>query len=242
VKQGSGKAEHAVTPTIQSAAVRREREQSRKEHRRHCSPGDAACCLLASRGRQAVSQPCRRTVSDHAWLVLGWLLSMRYDWRHAPCRYHTPLSSRNGVPDQATGSPSLRLREPTPTAACNPLVWYARQEKAAQKHAANGWDDGCGAHGRYFYPVGMDGSMQLATAAQRRKNLDAIHGGKRVESIAFVDMSSGGDKALRVQSKHTSSNRSSESASSRGRVTGHVCNKDGNQSRVGCSECETALG
>jgi len=70
------------------------------------------------------------------------------------------------------------------------IPWYARQEKAAQKHAANGWDDGCGAHGRYLYPVGMDGSMQLATAAQRRKNLDAIHGAKRVKSnIAFVNMS-----------------------------------------------------
>jgi hypothetical protein len=41
---GLRQAEHAVTPTIQSVAVRREREQSRKEHRRHCGPG--GCGML----------------------------------------------------------------------------------------------------------------------------------------------------------------------------------------------------
>jgi len=39
----------------------------------------------------------------------GQAMSMRYDWRHAPCRSnHTPLSSRNAMPDQAIGFFILR--------------------------------------------------------------------------------------------------------------------------------------
>jgi len=107
-------------------------------------PGDAACCLLASRGRQAVSQPCRRTVSDHAWLVLGQVVSMRYDWRHAPCRNHTPLSSRNRVPDQATRSSSLRMREPA-WANTTSMYMQSRERKKKLRKTTRPMDDGCGA-------------------------------------------------------------------------------------------------
>jgi hypothetical protein len=105
-------------------------------------PGDAACCLLASlasRGRQAVSQPCRRTVSDHAWLVLDSSCQCDMTGGMHPVRNHTPLSSRNGVPDQATRSPSLRLREPTLQAHAIPCVREGREK------LCKSMDDGCGA-------------------------------------------------------------------------------------------------
>jgi len=99
LKQGSGMQSNAVTPTIQSIA---EREQSRKEHRRHCGPGDAA--LPASIPWQTGSVSALPEDSVRSCMArAGLAVSMRYDWRHAPCRSnHTPLSSRNAMPDQTT--------------------------------------------------------------------------------------------------------------------------------------------
>jgi hypothetical protein len=92
---GLRQAEHAVTPTIQSVAVRREREQSRKEHRRHCGPG--GCGMLpASKPSipwqtgsvSALPEDSVRSRMARA----GQFVSMRYDWRHAPCsQSHTAL-------------------------------------------------------------------------------------------------------------------------------------------------------
>jgi hypothetical protein len=168
VKQGSGKAEHAVTPTIQSTAVRREREQSRKEHRRHCSPGDAACCLLASRGRQAVSQPCRRTVSDHAWLVLGRQCQCDMTGgMHPVAITHRSLHGTECL-IRPQDLPSLRLREPTPTGACNPLVCEASRKSCTR--ARGQWrDDGCGAHGKHQSTSILWGWM-APCSLQRRPN------------------------------------------------------------------------
>ena len=85
------------------------------------------------------------------------------------------------------------------------IPWYARQEKAAQEHAANGGMTGVARTvdtlPTYLYPVGMDGSMQLATAAQRCKNLDTIHGAKREECSGFPTVranTSSSDGVLRV--------------------------------------------
>jgi hypothetical protein len=148
-------------------------------------PGDAACCLLASlasRGRQAVSQPCRRTVSDHAWLVLDSSCQCDMTGGMHPVRNHTPLSSRNGVPDQATRSPSsLRLREPTLHTHAIPCVREGREK------LCKSMDDGCGAGTIGTMTSTLWGwmAMQLATAAQRCKNLDTIHGAKREECSGF---------------------------------------------------------
>jgi hypothetical protein len=92
------------------------------------------------------------------------------------------------VPDQVTGSRSLRLREPT--LHVHAIPWCVREENETTRPM----DDGCGAGvGIPSYlctqatmtmtPTlwGMAGFMQLATAAQRRKNLDTIHGAKREE-------------------------------------------------------------
>lgn len=65
-----------------------------------------------------------------------------------------------------------------------------REGSSGRKSCANTrpMDDGCGAGSvatMTFHSVGMDGFMQLATAAQRRKNLDTIHGAKREEDGGF---------------------------------------------------------